>query len=195
MTDQTSEVAVSALVNELDRLRRQVQRLEDIESIKSLHRRYIRKLADRDWEGMADFFTDDAVTDIRWHGRTEGKQQLIEDVFDELHTLVKSADGYVLSSPVIEIEPGSDHAYGEWTWHRHICEFRTMGGYMRVWGPWLEGRYRCHYERVDGDWKFKDMWFRAVLPDRDPEPEEMAARMEAGTSSTPHVTGAGIVQK
>ncbi|MEO5663132.1 MAG: nuclear transport factor 2 family protein [Nocardioides sp.] len=192
MTDQTPEVAVSDLVDELDRLRRQVQRLEDIESIKSLHRRYIRKLADRDWEGMADFFTDDAVTDIRWHGRTEGKQQLVEDVFDELHALVKSADGYVLSSPVIELDAGSDRAYGEWTWHRHICEFRTLGGYMRVWGPWLEGRYKCHYERVDGGWRFKDMWFRVVLPDPDPEHEEMAARLESGT---PHVIGAGIVQK
>jgi hypothetical protein len=192
MTDQTPETDVAGLVDELDRLRRQVQRLEDIESIKSLHRRYIRKLADRDWEGMADFFTDDAVTDIRWHGRTEGKQQLIENVFDELHALVKSADGYVLSSPVIELEPGSDQAYGEWTWHRHVCEFRTLGGYMRVWGPWLEGRYKCHYERVDGDWLFKNMWFRVVLPDHDPTAEEMAARMESGT---PHVTGAGIIQK
>ena len=192
MTDQTSETALAGLVDELDRLRRQVQRLEDIESIKSLHRRYIRKLADRDWEGMADFFTEDAVTDIRWHGRTEGKQQLVENVFDELHALVKSADGYVLSSPVIELEPGSDQAYGEWTWHRHVCEFRTLGGYLRVWGPWLEGRYKCHYERVEGGWKFKDMWFRVVLPDHDPTPEEMAARMESGT---PHVTGAGIIQK
>jgi ketosteroid isomerase-like protein len=195
MTDQTSPTDVVKLVEEIDRLRLQVQRLEDIESIKALHRRYIRKLADRDWEGMADFYTEDAVTDIRWHGRTEGKQQLVEDVFDELHKIVKSADGYVLSSPVIEIEAGSDRAYGEWTWHRHVCDFRTTGGYMRVWGPWLEGRYKCVYERVDGEWKFKDVWFRVVLPDPDPEPEEMAARMEAGASGTPHVTGAGIVQK
>ena len=195
MTDQTSPTDVVKLVEEIDRLRLQVQRLEDIESIKALHRRYIRKLADRDWEGMADFYTEDAVTDIRWHGRTEGKQQLVEDVLDELHKIVKSADGYVLSSPVIEIEAGSDRAYGEWTWHRHVCDFRTTGGYMRVWGPWLEGRYKCVYERVDGEWKFKDVWFRVVLPDPDPEPEEMAARMEAGASCAPHVTGAGIVQK
>ena len=192
MTDQTSPTDVLKLVEEIDRLRLQVQRMEDIESIKALHRRYIRKLADRDWEGMADFYTEDAVTDIRWHGRTEGKQQLVEDVLDELHKIVKSADGYVLSSPVIEIEAGSDRAYGEWTWHRHVCDFRTTGGYMRVWGPWLEGRYKCVYERVDGEWKFRDVWFRVVLPDPDPSPEEVAARMQ---SETPHVIGAGIVQK
>jgi len=101
----------------------------------------------------------------------------------------------VLSSPVIEIEAGSDRAYGEWTWHRHVCDFRTTGGYMRVWGPWLEGRYKCVYERVGGEWKFKDLWFRVVLPDPDPEADEMATRMEAGASGTPHVSGAGIFQK
>ena len=169
-------------------LEARVQRTEDIESIKETHRRYIRKLADRDWEGMADFFTDDAVTDIRWHGRTAGKQQLIEDVFDDLHTMVTSADGYILSSPVIDIEPGADIAYGEWTWHRHICEFRLSGGFMRVWGPWLEGRYRCTYERVDGKWLFKDMWFRVVLPDLDPEADEMEQRLASGR----HVIGGGI---
>jgi hypothetical protein len=195
MTDRPPVPDIARLVEEVDQLRRQVARLEDIESIKSLHRQYIRKLADRDWTGMAEFFTEDAVTDIRWHGRTEGKEQLVRDVFDELHQIARSADGYVLSSPVIDLELGSDHAYGEWTWHRHICEFRTTGGYMRVWGPWLEGRYKCHYERVDGTWKFKDMWFRVVLPDPDPEKDEMDARLEAAGKGARHVIGDGIIQK
>ena len=188
------ELDLAALLQRIDELERRNRRLEDIEEIKNLHRRYIRKLADRDWEGMADFFTEDAVTDIRWHGRTEGKEQLVKEVFDELHALVKSADGYVLSSPVITIEPGADKAYGEWTWHRHVCEFRTTGGFMRVWGPWLEGRYKCHYERVDGVWQFKDMWFRVVLPDEDPTFDEMQERL-AVSQSDPHRTGTGIQKR
>lgn len=184
MSDDTA-----ALAARVEQLETRLRRIEDIEEIKSLHRRYIRKLADRDWDGMADFFTDDAVTDIRWHGRTVGKQQLIEQVFDELHGLVRSADGYVLSSPVIDLDVGGETAEGEWTWHRHVCEFRTTGGYMRVWGPWLEGRYRCSYARVDGVWRFKEMWFRVVLPDRDPEYDEMQERI---ASDQKHVNGGGI---
>jgi len=180
------------LVARIEKLEQGLRRVEDIEEIKALHRRYIRKLADRDWDGMADFFTEDAVTDIRWHGRTVGKQQLIEKVFDDLHGLVKSRDGYILSSPVIEIEPGADVAQGEWTWHRHICEFRMSGGYMRVWGPWLEGRYRCRYERVEGTWQFKEMWFRVVLPDEDPSAEEMEARLAA---ESPTVIGEGNLRR
>jgi ketosteroid isomerase-like protein len=180
------------LIERLALLEGKLQRLEDMEAIKALHRRYIRKLADRDWEGMADMFTDDAVTDIRSHGRTVGKQQLIDSVFDELHGLVRSADGYILSSPVIEIAPGGEVAHGEWTWHRHICEFRTYGGYMRIWGPWMEGRYRCQYRRVEGEWKFSDVWFRVVLPDPDLSQEEMQARLAAAPA---HVTGKGLLDR
>ena len=173
------------------RLERRLQQLEDVESVKALHRTYIRKLADRDWDGMADMFTDDAITDIRWHGRTVGKQELIDTVFTELHGLVRSHDGYILSSPVVRVDPDGEHAYGEWTWHRHVCEFRTFGGYTRVWGPWLEGRYRTHYRKVDGVWLFSDMWFRVVLPDQDPEAAEMQERLEAGGTTI----GAGLLER
>jgi SnoaL-like domain len=166
-----------------------IQRLEDIEAIKNLHHRYIRRLADRHWGDLSDMFTDDAVTDIRWHGRTVGKQELIDQVLTPLHGIVRSADGYILSSPVIELEAGSNEAYGEWTWHRHVCDFRTTGGYMRVWGPWLEGRYKCHYRKENGTWKLSNVWFRVVLPDPDPTPEEMADRQGA---APPHRSGVGI---
>jgi len=175
----------------ISQLERRLQRLEDTEAIKALHRTYIHKLADRDWEGMADMFTDDAVTDIRWHGRTVGRQELIEKVFAELHELVRSHDGYILSSPVIDVDSDAEHAYGEWTWHRHVCEFRTFGGYTRVWGPWLEGRYKTHYRKVGQNWLFSDMWFRVVLPDRDPEREEMDEHIAAGGATT----GAGLLTR
>jgi len=172
-------------------LEKRVQRIDDIEAVKTLHHEYIRKLADREWEGMADMFCEDAVTDIRWHGRTTSRQELADRVFAELHGVARSHDGYILSSPMITVAEDGQTAYGEWTWHRHISEFRTFGGYMRVWGPWLEGRYKCHYRKVDGQWLFSDVWFRVVLPDPDPEADEMAARLATGD----HVTGAGMLDR
>ena len=65
---------IEQLATRIDDLERRLRRLDDIEAIKQLHRRYIRMLADRKWDEMADLFTDDAVTDIRSHGRTEGRQ-------------------------------------------------------------------------------------------------------------------------
>lgn len=182
---------MSDLEARLAEMERRLERFEDLEAVKNLHRTYIRKLADRDWEGMADMFCEDAVTDIRWHGRTTSRQELAERVFAELHTVARSNDGYILSSPVIEVADDGQTAYGEWTWHRHICEFRTFGGYTRVWGPWLEGRYKCHYRKVGGKWLFSDMWFRVVLPDPDPEADEMEARLAAGGART----GAGFLTR
>lgn len=160
----------TALEQRLQALAARLDRLEAAEAIKQLHARYLRALADRQWDRLPDFFTEDATTDITWHGPTRGREALQRE-FEHLSRLVLSHDGYILSSPVIEVD--GDRATGRWTWHRLVCEFQTPTGMMRAWGPWMEGRYRCQYVRQDGQWKIHDLWFRAVLPDADPAPEEV----------------------
>lgn len=173
----------NALDERLQQLAARLDRLESAEAIKRLHARYLRALADRQWDAMLDFFTEDATTDITWHGVTRGREALKRE-FDQLSRLVLSHDGYILSSPEIEVDGDGDAATGRWTWHRLVCEFPTPTGMMRAWGPWMEGRYRCRYVRVGGEWKIHDLWFRSVLPDPDPPAEEvrklLAARAAAG---------------
>lgn len=160
MTETELERMVAALSD-------RVRRLEDVEAVKKLHRTYVRRLADRDWAGMLDDFTEDAVVDLRHHGVRRGRAELAE-LFETMRADGDPPDGYVLSSPVIEVD--GDEATGRWTWHRHRCEFPVTGGTIRVFGPWWEGRYRCDYRRVDGRWKFSTMRFRLVAPDRDTVP-------------------------
>jgi ketosteroid isomerase-like protein len=162
MTDDELEAQLVAL-------RVRVQTLEDIESIKKLHRTYIRLLADRRWDDMLDMFTADAVVDLRHHGARRGRTQIAE-LFGTMYAAGNPHDGYVLSSPVIDVD--GDRALGAWTWHRHLCEFPVMGALLRVYGPWWEGRYRCAYRRDEGRWKFATMHFRLVAPDRDIEADE-----------------------
>ena len=179
-----TDAELGQMVTELaDRL----GRLEDVEAIKKLHRTYIRRLADREWADMLDDFTEDAVVDLRHHGVRHGHTELAE-LFDAMRAAGDPRDGYVLSSPVIEVD--GDEATGRWTWHRHLCEFPVMGGMLRVFGPWWEGRYLCSYRRVGGRWKFSAMTFRLVAPDKDIEADE-AARLRAG-GETP-ILGAGHV--
>ena len=159
------------LTQTLQSLQRRVLRLEDVEQIKALHRTYIRQLADRAWIDMVSNFTSDAVMDLRSHGPRRGHEQIAE-LFERMHAAGNPHDGYVLSSPVIEVD--GDLATGVWTWHRHLCEFPVMGAVMRVFGPWWEGRYHCTYRREDGRWKFENMRFRLVAPDADMEAEEAA---------------------
>jgi ketosteroid isomerase-like protein len=162
MTDDELETQVAAL-------RARVQTLEDIESIKKMHRTYVRLLADRRWDDMLELFTGDAVVDIRDHGARHGRAEIAE-LFGAMKAAGSPNDGYVLSSPVIDVD--GDVATGAWTWHRHLCEFPVMGATLRVFGPWWEGRYRCTYRRDLGEWKFATMHFRLAAPDRDPELDE-----------------------
>jgi ketosteroid isomerase-like protein len=157
MTDDELETQLVAL-------RARVQTLEDIESIKKLHRSYVRLLADRRWDDMLDMFTEDALVDIRHHGARRGHAQIAE-LFGAMRAAGNPPDGYVLSSPVIDVD--ADMAIGAWTWHRHLSEVLMTGDRIRVFRPWWEGRYRCTYRRHDGEWKFASMRFRLVAPDRD----------------------------
>jgi ketosteroid isomerase-like protein len=157
MTDDELEAQLIAL-------RARVRVLEDIESIKRLHRTYIRLLADRRWADMLDMFTADAVVDVRPQGVRRGRAEIAK-LFGAMHSAGNPHDGFVLSSPVIDVD--GDLAVGRWTWHRHRCEFPVMDGAVRVFGPWWEGRYRCTYRRDEGGWRFTAMRFRLVAPDRD----------------------------
>jgi hypothetical protein len=116
---------------------------------------------------VASAYADDAICDIRLHGKHKGQDAIAGMFKSDLEDVVKSRDGYILSSPSIKVT--GDTAYGEWTWHRLQCEFRTSFGMMRVWGPWSEGMYKCHYARINGEWKIKDLWFRVIRPDSDDE--------------------------
>ncbi|MQA08922.1 MAG: hypothetical protein GEU98_10330 [Pseudonocardiaceae bacterium] len=166
-------MADESILDRLKELERQVDELRSVQEITDLQHRYVRSLAARDWMAVAEEYTEDAVCDIRMHGVHVGREAIKEMFRSELEHVVTSRDGYILSSPSITVN--GDEAYGEWTWVRLQCEFRTAFGMMRVWGPWSEGQYRCEYARVDGTWKIKSLWFRVIRPDSD---EELAAMPE-----------------
>jgi hypothetical protein len=113
---------------------------------------------------MLGCFTTDAVVDLRHHGVRRGHAEIAE-LFGAMHAAGNPHDGYLLTSPVIDVQ--GEHATGLWTWHRQLCEFPVMGAVLRVYGPWWEGRYRCTYRRTDVGWKFSTMHFRLVQPDAD----------------------------
>jgi ketosteroid isomerase-like protein len=171
-----------SVLDKIRELESQVDELRSVQQITELQNRYVQDLADRNWTGVAAAYADDAVCDIRMHGVHTGREAIADMFRSELENVVTTRDGYILSSPSIRVN--GDEAYGEWTWHRLQCEFRTSFGLLRVWGPWSEGRYKCEYARVDGTWKIKSLWFRVIRPDSD---EELSAL------STDEVIGGGYV--
>lgn len=159
----------------LEELLIRVDRLESVQQISALHNDYVRALAARDWNRVADFYTDDAHCDIRHHGVHRGRDEIRKMFADDLEAVVRTKDGYILSSPVIHVD--GDTATGEWIWHRFQSDFHTALGTVRVWGPWSEGKYVCEYRRTDGAWKISKLWFRVHAPDSDDE--LLAAKSES----------------
>lgn len=156
---------IDALTARLDALESKLHDLEAAKEILELQQTYLRDLSDRNFAGVAEAYADDAVCDIRQHGRHEGREEIMSMFSEELVPVVKSKDAYMLSSPNITVD--GDTAYGEFVWHRFVCEFRTAFGMMRVWGPWSEGIYKVHYRRIDGAWKIANLWTRVIRPDHD----------------------------
>lgn len=144
-----------------------VDRLEAVQQISAMHNDYVRALADRDWDRVASHYTEDAYCDIRNHGVHRGRAEIRRMFADDLENVVRTRDGYILSSPVISVD--GDSATGEWIWHRLQSDFHTALGTMRVWGPWSEGKYVCEYRRSDGVWRISRLWFRVHAPDSDDE--------------------------
>jgi ketosteroid isomerase-like protein len=161
---QTGE---GAEVNETEYTRRRsdavrrLRGLEDLAELRSLTQRYVRRLAAREWSGMLDDFTDDAVVSIRDHGERHGHTELAE-LFGQMHAAGSPPDGYLLTSP--ELEVSGDAATGAWTWHRLFSELPVIGGALRIAGPWWEGRYRIGYRRVQGRWLFSELRFTLAAP-------------------------------
>jgi ketosteroid isomerase-like protein len=153
--------------DELAALRARVQALEDVESIKNLHRTFTRAVADRQFGSLSGFFTEDAVIDMRRHGEMHGRDA-IKRHFDGMEAVPLRGAGWVLSSPVLDVS--GDSASGEWTWHRFMADGVVAGRPVRVWGVWEEGRYWCSYRRTEDGWRFSRMRVRVVRPDHDDSP-------------------------
>lgn len=154
----------SDLFRELERLRTRLDELESLQAIEDLHRTFTRAVADRQFTELADYFCADGVIDMRRHGPISGRAAIAAH-FAGMAAVPLSGAGYVLSSPVVEVD--GDTASGVWTWHRFNAEATIGTKRVRVWGVWEEGRYQCRYRRTDGVWQFAGMRFRVVLPDHD----------------------------
>src|SRR5580698_3763061 len=97
---------MSDLSARLDSLRARTAALTAAEEIKTLHRNYIRDLADRRFETMTAYFADDAVVDLRSHGPRRGQAAIRE-----------------LATPA-----GITRVWGPWLEARYWCTYARRDG-------------------------------------------------------------------
>lgn len=129
----------------LAELEKRVKHLEDIESIKNLHREYLFYISNLEFEKALDCFAKNIVVHVADYGVHQGKEAVVKFFKEVIYqNVLQSKDGHFTGQPVLSVE--GDRATGHWMFYRLVPETRPE--------RWVQGRYDCEYIREDGKWKF-----------------------------------------
>jgi hypothetical protein len=141
----------------MEELEDRIRTLEDLEAIKAFHREDVFFLNNRQWDDMAECFTEDASADI--HSVCSGKEE-IRKLFKERISKLnvgKGRDAHFAVEPVIRVT--GDKAEGHWLIYILISDPDT-GAASR----WIQNRYDCKYAKIEGKWKFSSVVLTSPWP-------------------------------
>lgn len=141
------------ILAEVERLKRRVEVLEDMEEIKRLHRDYIYWLCEKNWDRMLECFVEDVEAEIMGD-RFQGKAEIERFFKNVLQERISLKDGHIVSQPVLSVR--GEEASGYWILYLFFSEPSTR---------WLQGRQECVYVKVGGKWRIKKMRFIAPWPE------------------------------
>jgi len=124
-------------------LEKRVKKLEDKEEIRTLRYKYCFKFDERDVDGFANLFTDDAILDLT-AGTYEGREE-IKQYLRNLKGEEGRFEAHMSHNPVLEIN--GNEAVGRWYYNVPLVWEDGKAG-------WSQGKYYEEYVREDGEWKF-----------------------------------------
>ena len=159
MDAQEYEAKLQTLENALKEQQKQLQKFQDIQDLQELHTNYAYLLLARDWEKIADLFTDDAVAILHRRGRFTGKAAII-DIFKNVvknNSQGRGRDGHLAVQPVIHVD--GDKAMAQWLLYIIAAETESNKEHIIQ-----HGRHEMEYARIDGKWKIRYMLFTSPWP-------------------------------
>lgn len=133
----------------LEELMLKVQKLEDLEEIKKLHREYIACIDKMETYKVPDMFTEDGIAEIQDSGELKGKKA-IEELYAKGYLSQRKGrtDGHLCGEPIITVD--GNKAKGHWT----VYIFFSVPSVQ-----WTQGVNDCEYVKENGKWKFKKLKF------------------------------------
>lgn len=127
-----------------------LQRVEDIEAIRSLLIDYGRELDERDFEGYGQLF----AADGSWTGGMGSATsptnigKMVEEGFERMSPDLYENSNHVMTSFDVEIDGDTATAWSRWTWVVVGADARPR--------PERAGFYEDTLVRENGQWRFKD---------------------------------------
>ncbi len=143
---------------ELAELERRIDALEDIEAIKRLKYRYLRLLDTKEWDALAETFTEDATTEYSdGEYRFEGRAAIME--FLRGTPLARKGEFvgvHQCHQPEIDLTSATT-ATGIWSLYNYLIHKRNQVGLR------LCAFYHDEYLKLDGEWKIRSTGYRRVF--------------------------------
>jgi ketosteroid isomerase-like protein len=135
---------------------KKVQKLEDAESIRNMHRDYLFHISNLDMDKALACFSEQIVVEVSDFGRHVGKEPVSRFFREVIRKNVSSSkQGHFTGQGVINVD--GDRAEGHWMFYRFLP--RPLPE------RWIQGRYDCEYVKEDGRWKFSRLQMTRPWPD------------------------------
>jgi ketosteroid isomerase-like protein len=152
----TKEVPVS----KRDELEKRIEKIENLEALKNLHRQYIYYVNSQQWDKVIDCFTEDAIADIGMHGSHKGTAELTELFTIKIARVnEKWNGGHFVTQPIVSVE--GDTAKGCWMLYICVFDAETVSGQTL---KWIQGRHDCEYIKRQGQWKISYIKYTRPWP-------------------------------
>ncbi len=135
--------------------------MDDTEAIKQLKARYFRTMDTKDWDGMRQVFTDDAVIDTTQSGGnvSSGADEFMDFLRPTLQDVLTVHHGHM---PEIELTSATT-ASGIWSMEDMLRfpDGSELHGY---------GHYHETYTKIDGTWRISSLTLTRLRQDMTPAP-------------------------
>ena len=127
-----------------DTIEQRIRKLEDLEAIRDIKHRYFIALDKKDWDGVVNCFTEDAIAEVGL-GTQRGHAEIAE-MFQQVYVDTFDWWSHQASNPVIDIT-GDDTAIGTWELEGFVVTQEP------VTGMWTAVFYEDEYRRTADGWR------------------------------------------
>ena len=169
--ENTDAAILDHLVRRVAELEKQLQRVDDMRAIANVQGRYIYYIQSHQYEKIVALFARKAEVGLEMDdlGKFIGYEKVAAVFLKVLKPLymVKGAMGlHMLTTPVIEIHPDGEHAWGMWhtmgcnTQPDFVAHNSVQTAEPELLAMWQQGKYFIDFVKEDGEWKYQNFrWY------------------------------------